>query len=173
MVIKGYEMTFFEKFKIDLEKKIDKIIGKYGFEVVELQVQNLKDGILLRVFIDHIDEKEITLKDCEFISKLIDSSLGGEEIDLAMLEVSSPGIDRLIKKEKDFKRFRGSNIKITLDREVKKKKKLVGKLQDIKNDVIEINVKEEILFIPLSYIKEVRLYVSDEDIKDYLKRRKV
>ncbi len=172
MVIKGYKMTFFEKFKMDLEKEINEIIGKYGFEVVELQVQNHKDGILLRVFIDHIDEKEVTLKDCEFVSKLIDSSLDNEDVDLAMLEVSSPGIDRLIKKEKDFKRFRGSNIKITLNREIKKKKKLIGKLQDIKNDVIEVNIKGEVLFIPLSYIKEVRLHISNEDIKDYLKRRK-
>ncbi len=166
-------MTFFEKFKMDLEKEIDKIIEKYGFEVVELQVQNLKDGILLRVFIDHIDEGEITLRDCEFVSKLIDSTLDDEDIDLAMLEVSSPGIDRLIKREKDFKRFRGSNIKISLNREIKDKKKLIGKLQDIKDDIIEVNIKGEVLFIPLSYVKEVRLYVSNEDIKDYLKRRKV
>ncbi len=166
-------MAFFEKIKEELEEKIDTIINKYGFEVVELHLQHLKDGILLRVFIDHTDEREVTLKDCEFVSKVIDSSLDDERIELSMLEVSSPGIERLIRKEKDFKRFRGSNIRISLNKEINKQKKLTGKLQDIKDEVLEVEVGKEKLFIPLSYVKEVRLYVSDEDLKDYLKRRKV
>ena len=160
------------KIRERLEKKIEEIIKDYGFEVVEVQIQNLKDGILLRVFIDNIDGKDVTLKDCGYVSRLIDNSLE-TDIEIAALEVSSPGIDRLIKKKKDFKRFRGSSIKILLDREVKGKKKIIGKLKDINEDVIELEYNNETLFIPLSYIKEARLHVSNEEIKDYLKRRKV
>ncbi len=168
---------FLKKLKEKLESKIEKIIEKYGFELVELQIQNAKDGIILKVFIDHVNQEDITLKDCEFVSKIIEESLDEEPLDidlnLARLEVSSPGIDRLIRKKKDFERFKGSNIKIVLDKEIKNKKRIIVKLQDIKDDVLEVEIEGETAFIPLSYIKEARLYVSDKDLKDYLKRRKV
>ncbi len=170
MVIKGLIMLL-DRLKKELEGKIDKLIEKYGFEVVEIQLQNVKNGILLRVFIDHLDERNVSAKDCEFVSRLIDNSLD-VDIDLSILEVSSPGIDRLIKKEKDFKRFAGSNIKISLNKEIKQKRTLIGKLRDLKDEIIEIDIEDEILFIPLNDVKEARLYVSDEDIRNYLKRRK-
>ena len=77
---------------------------------------------------------------------------------LYRLEVSSPGIERVLKKEKDFVRFNGEMVKISLFEAHKKKKQLIGRLNGIQEGKIKIVVAEKEYEIALSEISKANLY---------------
>jgi ribosome maturation factor RimP len=80
-----------------------------GYEAVD--VEHAQQG-LLRVYIDAA--AGITIDDCERVSKQLSHVLTVEDIDYARLEVSSPGLDRPLKRPADFERFAGSRVSIRL-----------------------------------------------------------
>src|SRR5690606_1710569 len=82
-----------------------------GYEVVD--VEFAQDG-LLRVYID--SPAGITLDDCEKVSRQLSHVLAVEDVDYARLEVSSPGLDRPLKKAADFERFAGAEVSVRLRR---------------------------------------------------------
>ena len=86
----------------DLNGLIDKTVTQLGYELVDLEVSNR--GKLLRLFIDK--PEGITIDDCVLISNQLGNVLAVEhDIDYDRLEVSSPGMDRALKKPADFVRF--------------------------------------------------------------------
>jgi ribosome maturation factor RimP len=101
----------------DLQSLIDKTVAQLGFELVDLEVSNR--GKLLRVFIDKQNPKDIkdsvNIDDCVLVSHQLGNVLTVEhEIDYDRLEISSAGMDRVLKKEKDFARFTGERAQIKL-----------------------------------------------------------
>jgi ribosome maturation factor RimP len=101
----------------DLLSLIDKTVTQLGFELVDLEVSNR--GKLLRVFIDKLNPKDIkdsvNIDDCVLVSNQLGNVLTVEhEIDYDRLEVSSAGMDRVLKKEKDFARFVGERAQVKL-----------------------------------------------------------
>jgi ribosome maturation factor RimP len=101
----------------DLHTLIEKSVSQLGFELVDLEISNR--GKLLRVFIDKLnpaDSKDsVNIDDCVLVSNQLGNLLAVEhEIDYDRLEVSSPGMDRVLKKEADFLRFTGERASIKL-----------------------------------------------------------
>ncbi len=101
----------------DLQGLIDKTVTQLGFELVDLEVSNR--GKLLRVFIDKLNPKDtkdsVNIDDCVLVSNQLGNVLTVEhEIDYDRLEISSAGMDRVLKKEKDFVRFTGERAQIKL-----------------------------------------------------------
>jgi ribosome maturation factor RimP len=101
----------------DLQGLIDKTVTLLGFELVDLEVSNR--GKLLRVFIDKLNPKDnkdsVNIDDCVLVSNQLGNVLTVEhEIDYDRLEISSAGMDRVLKKEKDFVRFSGERAQIKL-----------------------------------------------------------
>ena len=101
----------------DLQTLIEKSVSQLGYELVDLEVSNR--GKLLRVFIDKqspVDVKDsVTIDDCVLVSNQLGNLLTVEhEIDYDRMEVSSPGMDRVLKKEADFLRFAGERAAIKL-----------------------------------------------------------
>jgi ribosome maturation factor RimP len=101
----------------DLHGLIDKTVTQLGYELVDLEISNR--GKLLRVFIDKlnpVDNKDsVNIDDCVLVSNQLGNVLTVEhEIDYDRLEVSSAGMDRVLKKEKDFVRFSGERAQIKL-----------------------------------------------------------
>ena len=88
---------------------IERTLAAMGYEVVD--VERGQQGVL-RVFID--SPSGITLDDCEKVSRQLSYVLEVEAVDYARLEVSSPGLDRPLKKPADFERFAGSEVSIRL-----------------------------------------------------------
>jgi ribosome maturation factor RimP len=91
-------------------------VAGLGYELVELE---RSAGGTLRVTIDfpwNVDEEErhVNVEDCERVTRQLQYTLEVEEVDYKRLEVSSPGIDRPLRGEKDFERFEGEVIDITL-----------------------------------------------------------
>lgn len=101
----------------DLHGLVDKTVTQLGYELVDLEVSNR--GKLLRVFIDRLAPKDVkdsvNIDDCVLVSNQLGNVLTVEhEIDYDRLEVSSAGMDRVLKKEKDFVRFTGERAQIKL-----------------------------------------------------------
>jgi ribosome maturation factor RimP len=101
----------------DLYGFIEKTVEQLGFDLVDFEMSNR--GKLLRVFIDKLNPKDIkdsvTIDDCVLISNHLGNVLAVEnDVDYDRLEVSSAGMDRVVKKEKDFVRFIGERVNIKL-----------------------------------------------------------
>lgn len=88
---------------------IESTVEGLGYELVD--VERLQRG-LIRVTIDK--EGGISLDDCEKVSNLLNPALTVDNVDFDRLEVSSPGVDRPLRKPKDFVRFVGSNVHVEL-----------------------------------------------------------
>lgn len=101
----------------DLHTLIEKSVSLLGYELVDLEISNR--GKLLRVFIDKqkpVDIKDsVNIDDCSLVSNQLGNLLAVEnDIDYDRLEVSSPGMDRVLKKEADFIRFIGERATVKL-----------------------------------------------------------
>lgn len=101
----------------DLHTLIEQSVSQLGYELVDLEISNR--GKLLRVFIDKQNPEDIkdsvNIDDCVLVSNQLGNLLSVEhEIDYDRLEVSSPGMDRVLKKEADFLRFIGERATVKL-----------------------------------------------------------
>lgn len=104
---------------------IETTLNGMGYELVELE---RAPGGLMRVYIDQ-PEAGIVIEDCEKVSRQLTHVLTVENIDYERLEVSSPGLDRPLKKLADFVRFAGQEARVTLRLPVNGQKNFVGILQ--------------------------------------------
>lgn len=101
----------------DLHTLIETSVNQLGYELVDLEISNR--GKMLRVFIDKqnpVDNKDsVNIDDCSLVSNQLGNLLAVEnDIDYDRLEVSSPGMDRVLKKEADFIRFIGERATVKL-----------------------------------------------------------
>ena len=139
---------------IDLEALIEKNVSKMGYELVDFEIINR--GELLRIFIDK--PTSITIDDCVAVTNQLKYIFTvEEEIIFDRLEVSSPGINRVIKKLQDFERFKGEKIKIKTRSPIEERKNFTGTLQGTKKDLILIKFNNILLEISLDNIEKARL----------------
>jgi ribosome maturation factor RimP len=98
-----------------LQDIVAQTVAGLGYELVELERST---GGTLRVTIDFAwepgSEKVVNVEDCERVTRQLQYTLEVEEVDYKRLEVSSPGIDRPLRNEKDFERFAGEMVDVTL-----------------------------------------------------------
>lgn len=139
-----------------VEKIAEEILANTDYELVDVEYVKERDWFL-RVYIDK--EGGIGLDDCQEVSGLLDEKL--EELNIIndryIWEVSSPGLDRALKKEKDFKREMGKVVDITLYKAIDGEKMLTGKLTGYTKDIITIDKTRE---IALKDIALVRLHID-------------
>ena len=117
---------------------LEPIVEANGLELVDLEF--VKEGVnwYLRVYIDK--EGGVTLDDCEVVSRTLEAKLDEKDpIEQAyILEVSSPGLDRPLKKEADFAKFQGEIIDVKLYKAVNGSKQYQGKLLGLENGMLSI-----------------------------------
>ena len=151
---------------------IDLTVAGLGYELVD--IERLPRG-LLRVSIDRIPSKHypsgesdcITVDDCELVTRQLQYVLEVGQIDYARLEVSSPGLDRPLRKSADWQRFSGQTIDLTLKLPFEGRKKYQGVLAETQNGwrVIFVDGKaEKALDFSLDEVREARL-VAQVDFK--------
>ena len=139
---------------IDLEALIEKNVSKLGYELVDLEIVNR--GELLRIFIDK--PSSITIDDCVDVTNQLKHILTVEEdISFERLEVSSPGTNRVIKKLKDFDRFKGEKIKVKTLSPIEERRNFAGILQGVEKDLILIEFNNVLVKIALDNIEKARL----------------
>jgi ribosome maturation factor RimP len=140
------------------EELLKPIIEDNNFELVDVEYVKEGANYYLRIYIDK--EGGINIVDCELVSRAIDLKLEEAELieDQFILEVSSPGLDRPLKKEKDFKRSIGKNVEIKLYKAVNKQKNFEGELMSYTPETVSIMLEnDEILEINRKEIALIRL----------------
>ena len=138
----------------DLETLIEKLVMQLGYELVDFETIN--GGQILRIFIDKGDL--IDIEDCTKVSNHVNNVLSVEtDYDYERLEVSSPGLDRVIKKLNDFDRFKGQKINIKTRFAIENRKNFKGTLFGTKGESIMIEIDNESLLIDFENIDKARL----------------
>ena len=140
-------MEEFDGIKQQLEQAIEPILKDNFLELVEIDIMK---GKHIRVRIDKIKEK-ISIEDCSNISKEISRTINLEEIASGnySLEVSSPGIDRPLKKKEHFERFIGEQVKIATKEQIDNENTFVGIIVGVKEEAVVVDnekTKVEIRF---------------------------
>lgn len=139
---------------MDIAALLEKTVAQIGYELVDLEMSNR--GKMLRLFIDK--PEGITVEDCATVSDHISRLLSVEmDVDYDRLEVSSPGLDRVLKKPADFDRFAGQRVKLKLRIPVEGRKNFIGILQGVENGDVLLEQEATIHRFALTSIEKARL----------------
>lgn len=132
-----------EEYEIKVETYLLPLIEEHKFELVDVEYVKEVGTWYLRVYIDK--EGGIAVDDCEVISRNLGAWLDEKDFidDSYILEVSSPGLGRPLKKEKDFVRSMGKEVEIKLYRQINKRKDFTGILKAYDKDTVTILVQKE------------------------------
>ena len=138
---------------MELHELLELTLSGMGYELVE--VERSPRGKLLRVFIDKPDG--INVDDCVAVSGHLGQLFAVEGIDYDRLEVSSPGMDRPLKKVSDFARFTGESAKLKLRIALQGQRNFVGILRGVSDGVLKLEVNGEMLDLELGNLEKARL----------------
>ncbi len=144
-----------------LHEMIEPLVAGQNLELVDIEYRKEKDNWLLRISIDK--PEGISHEDCARVSRALDPLL--EESDLIsdsyILEVSSPGVERPLKKEEDFIRFAGKKVLIKTYQLLENQKTFRGKLLGLEEGQVNVELGDgRILGIPFTEICKANLEVE-------------
>ncbi|MBQ8800275.1 MAG: ribosome maturation factor RimP [Lachnospiraceae bacterium] len=136
------------------------IMERTGFELVDVEYVKEGSNYYLRAYIDK--EGGITINDCEAVSRELSDLLDVEDFipEAYILEVSSPGLGRQLKKEKDFARSIGEDVEVKLYKPLNKQKEFEGELVSYDEENIVLGISEnETITIPRESIAMIKLAI--------------
>jgi ribosome maturation factor RimP len=149
----GFEPVFYLWAVImDVAKLVETTVNGLGYELVDFERSGRG---LLRVFIDK--PQGISVDDCQAVSNQLTRLFLVENVDYDRLEVSSPGLDRPLKKEADFVRFAGQKAQLKLRLPLAGRKNFVGVIDGVKDGILQLNVDGSQVAIELSNLDKARL----------------
>jgi ribosome maturation factor RimP len=133
------------------------LLEQLGYELVDLEYAPGRRHALLRVFIDR--PEGVGIDDCERVSHELSALMDVEDpVPVAYtLEVSSPGLDRVLRKPAHFQRFAGERIWLELRTARDGRRRYTGRLEALNDEGIELNVDGAIVRVPFSDIGRARL----------------
>jgi ribosome maturation factor RimP len=137
---------------VDTAKLIETTITGLGYELVDFERSGRG---LLRVFIDK--PEGILVDDCQLVSNQLTRLFLVENVDYDRLEISSPGLDRPLKKESDFVRFAGQKAQLKLRIPMAGRKNFVGVLGAVSEGILQLDVDGDLVAIELSNLDKARL----------------
>ena len=138
---------------MDLSGLLEKTVGGLGYELVDVELAN--HGRLMRIFIDKVGG--VNVDDCAAVSNHLARLFAVEDVEYDRLEVSSPGLDRRLKRSKDFERFAGERVQVKLRIPIDGRKRLAGVLQNVRENGFQLDVDGELLTIAFADIDKARL----------------
>ena len=137
-----------------LEKVVEPAVAGMGYELIDVQASN--GGRLLRLFIDK--PGGVTLDDCAAASRHLTRVLAVEGIDYERLEVSSPGLDRPLRKEADFARFAGQKAEMRMRTpDTTGRRKFVGVLRGAGAGQVSMELDGRVIALALDDLDKARL----------------
>ena len=137
---------------MDVARLVEATLAGLGYELVELEMSGRG---LMRVFMDK--PGGIALDDCERVSNQLTRLFAVEGVNYDRLEVSSPGLDRPLKKEADFVRFCGEKAHIKLRMPMEGRKNFTGVLGEVRDGVLQMEVDGKEVKVELSNLDKARL----------------
>ena len=132
-----------EAYEQKTEELLQPIIDAHGFELVDVEYVKEAGTWYLRAYIDK--PGGITVDDCEVVSRAFSDILDEKDYidDTYIFEVSSPGLGRPLKKEKDFARSIGEEVEIRTYRAIDRQKEFIGILVEYDKDTVTIEYEDE------------------------------
>ena len=141
-------------FCLSLEKVVEPAVSGLGFELIDVQASN--GGRMLRFFIDK--PGGITVEDCATVSRHLTRVLAVEGIDYERLEVSSPGLDRPLRKGADFARFAGHQAEVRMRTpDATGRRRFVGLLRGADAGQVEMEMDGQTVALALEDVERARL----------------
>lgn len=142
-----------------IAKEVEQIIEGTNLELVDVEYVREKNWYL-RVFIDK--EGGVDLEDCQKVSEQLSKVLDEKDpiSDNYLLEVSSPGLDRILKKDKDFIRYAGRMVDIHFFKPYNGTKDMVAELVEKQPDAIVVRVGDQVEELPPKEVAQIRLHID-------------
>lgn len=137
---------------MDVLKLVETTVAGLGYELVDFEVSGRG---LMRVFLDK--PAGITVDDCELVSHQLTRLFAVEGVNYGRLEISSPGLDRPIKKEADFLRFCGRKAQLKLRLPLDGRKNFTGILGGLENGILQLDVDGKQMLIEFLNIDKAHL----------------
>jgi ribosome maturation factor RimP len=141
------------RFDMDLQGLLENTLAGLGYELVDLE--RSPKGALLRIFIDK--PGGITVEDCALVSNHLDRVFTVENVAYDRLEISSPGLDRPLRKAEDFVRFSGQKAKLKLRVPLEGQRNFVGVIRECEAGKVGIEVDGRVLSVDLGNVDKARL----------------
>lgn len=132
-------------------------LNEQGYELVEVEYVPGGRGWVLRLYIDK--EGGVTLDDCQKVSRIVGNLLDRSDFILEryLLEVSSPGFDRPVRKAADFERFEGERIKLVLLTPVGGRKRVNGVLKGYHDGLVSVDADGTMYEVHIENLKKANL----------------
>ncbi len=142
---------------MDLNTLIETTVVGLGYELVDIEMS--PRGRTVRVFIDVLPGKEsgVDVEDCAKVSNQLSRVFEVENIDFDRLEISSPGLDRVVKKLEDFERFAGQDIQIKVRIPQGGRRNFQGELLGCKDGKVGLRLEKDDVELEFTNIEKARL----------------
>lgn len=137
---------------MDVARLVETTVAGLGYELVDFEVSGRG---LMRVLLDQ--PSGISVKDCELVSHQLTRLFAVEGVNYGRLEISSPGLDRPIKKEEDFIRFCGKKAQLKLRLPLAGRKNFIGIIGGLQDGVLQLDVDGKQVLIELSNLDKAHL----------------
>jgi len=140
-----------------LQDLVAEPLAKLGLELVDIEYKREAGDRILRIFIDRMGG--VDLEACSAASRAVKDLIDDAQVEYDHMEVSSPGLDRVIKTDRDLLRFKGSRIKVKTLQAYAGSRKIVGILHDFDEEEISLlDEDENLVKIPRDMISVIRLH---------------
>lgn len=157
-----------------IRQAAERVAGSYGLEIFDVQLRRESIGNVLRVIIDRPDrgiveapEDAVGIEDCQRVSQDLSALLDVEEEELGAalaqqytLEVSSPGLDRPLRHEADYRRFAGRLAKVVTTEPLDGQSAFAGRLRGVEEGQVVLDEGRRTHRVPLDRIKRAQLAVE-------------
>jgi ribosome maturation factor RimP len=140
-----------------VERVCSDVAERLGYELVDLEFRLESQGLVLRVYIDC--PAGVTLRDCERVSRDLGVALDVEDVVARSyrLEVSSPGLNRPLRREEHFRRFSGSRVRIRTREPLSGRRNFSGTLVGVGDGRVRLMIETGIVEIPLVEIQKANV----------------
>ena len=153
-------MTKAKEYEARTEELLLPIIEANQFELVDVEYVKEAGTWYLRAYIDK--PGGITIDDCELVSRSLNEKIDEEDYipDAYILEVSSPGLDRPLKKDKDFARSLNKEVEGKFFKAVDGQKEFVGVLKDFTKETVTLEMEDQEITVDRKNLALIRLYIE-------------
>lgn len=138
---------------MDLLELLERTLPGLGYELVDVERSN--HGKLIRVFIDK--PEGISVDDCALVSNHLSHLFQVEGVDYDRLEISSPGLDRPLRRVKDFQRFEGEKASVRTNMAHNGQRNFVGILRGADAETLKLEIDGALVSLDVANIRKARL----------------
>ena len=143
---------FIGKNTMNVQALLEVTLPALGYEFVDLELMRNNS---MRIFIDK--PEGVGIEDCVAVSNHLTHLFMAENIDFERLEISSPGLDRLVKKEADFVRFAGQKAKVKLRIPLNGQRNFLGILRGVEAQKVLLETELGLVLLPIGHIDRAKL----------------